>query len=482
MAFSHSGSSHHQYHHGAAMVPHRGSLYRIEGQDETMYALEILLDHQSSVTHELAFLRKDFDFALRLFSIMDTESRGQISKATVQEFVTLRCPVFWRRDEDLEPSVSVHETSPTFEEVWMAVAECSLSARLTPSDDDDLFGHGTNSGNCFLSANAPLIELGLEGWMVFCRFIALAQYLEAKRRFSGRHLQQTMRHRNAPRGSELVVVDVPPAAPPVRLTAKELALYEQENRKCLPLPELDLDHSLLAAHDVLRRRRRRKCAGAEENGCGIVKVELFGSSPHLLSSSSGSHATLEFCLTYVRSRGDDDGIATEAVSVRRSMSDMKWLNDTFVSHKVLGGTLCGRILPPFPGNRVFVAMHKDDSTLGASSGAIAAAANVGVEFANAGVGIATASVGMLKQGIKSLWGGYAATSQAGDQEYTSSAKKALVSSGKNMTNTMQTYYNPNSPAGKARHLERYINYLLEHPALSTSFPLNTILKVCYRWS
>jgi len=41
---------------------------------------------------------------------------------------------------------------------------------------------------------------------------------------------------------------------------------------------------------------------------------------------------------------------------------------------------------------------------------------------------------------------------------------------------MKTYYNPNSRVGKARHLERYLNYLLEHPALSTSFPLNTILK------
>jgi hypothetical protein len=39
------------------------------------------------------------------------------------------------------------------------------------------------------------------------------------------------------------------------------------------------------------------------------------------------------------------------------------------------------------------------------------------------------------------------------------------------------YYNPNLPLGKARNLERYLNYLLEHPALSTSFPLNTIIKV-----
>ena len=56
-------------------------------------------------------------------------------------------------------------------------------------------------------------------------------------------------------------------------------------------------------------------------------------------------------------------------------------------------------------------------------------------------------------------------------------KKVLMNPG----NTMQVYYNPNSPAGQARHLERYLNYLLEHPALSTSFPLNTILKVSIVW-
>jgi hypothetical protein len=156
------------------------------------------------------------------------------------------------------------------------------------------------------------------------------------------------------------------------------------------------------------------------------------------------------------------------------MKDMKWLNDTFISHKALGGTLCGRILPPFPGNRTFVAAQNDDSSFVTSVGAIAAATNAGVEFAHAGVDIATAGVGILKKGIKSLWGGYLSTSETRSKSYqeNGSSKKSST-----MMNAMQTYYNPNSPAGKARHLERYLNYLLEHPALSTSFPLNTILKV-----
>ena len=93
---------------------------------------------------------------------------------------------------------------------------------------------------------------------------------------------------------------------------------------------------------------------------------------------------------------------------------------------------------------------------------------------DAGVGIATAGVGILTEGFKSLWG-ISTSDGASKSGKKSKSKKSAKSS--TMVNAMQTYYNPNSPIGKARHLERYLNYLLEHPALSTSFPLNTILKV-----
>lgn len=402
-----------------------------------IHILEIELEDGS--THELQFQRKDFDFSLRLFSIMDTESRGQISKTIVKEFVTLRCPVFWRRDDDLR-SISDPGTSPTFEEVWRAVAICSS---VSPSIVDP--------------QDFASIELGIEGWMVFCRFIALAQYLEAKRRFSGRHLQQTMRHRNSPRGSEVVVVDVPPPAPPLPLSPSQLAQYERESH--LPLPELDLDHSLLAAHDLLRRRKDHTTSADR------VKIDLFGSP---------QSPAVEFCLTYVRG-GEYDEIS-DSISVRRSMKDMQWLNDTFLSHKTLGGTLCGRILPPFPGRVLGSQFFLEESSLSSPGGAIAAAANAGVEMATAGVGMATAGVGRIKQGIKgtlkSLWGSYLTTSPTQgatqtSQRTPSAAKSALP----------ESYYNPNAPAGQARQLERYLNYLLEHPALSTSFALNTILKV-----
>jgi len=453
--YSFRSSSSGNLHDGIQVpIPHQGSLCRVEGRGETTYVLEIILERES--THELVFRRKDFDFSLRLFSIMDTESRGRINKATVEEFMALRCPVFWRRDEDLKDREiqSTRETSPTFEEVWAVVISCSTLTRIMNSDE--------------LSSK----HIGVEGWMVFCRFIALAQYLEAKRRFSGRHLQQTMRHRNAPRGSELVMVDVPPAAPPIALTANALAQYELENQKCLPLPELDLDHSLLAAHDVLRRRRRKQNTSSRSALGDYVKIDLFGPSPLLLSSSSSTDR-LEFCLTLMRRCGGSNRIAEDVATVRRSMNDIEWLNDTFVSQKSLGGTLCGRILPPFPGNPVFSRAQKEDSSFSKTGGAIAAATNAGKEFANAGVGIATAGVGILKEGIKSLWGGYISSSEVTSKLYPEKSNSRKSSS---MVNAMRTYYNPNSPVGKARHLERYLNYLLEHPALSTSFPLNTILK------
>ena len=134
---------------------------------------------------------------------------------------------------------------------------------------------------------------------------------------------------------------------------------------------------------------------------------------------------------------------------------MKWLNDTLVSQKVLGGTLCGRILPPFPKH---TSSYSEDSKIGSTSDALAAAA--------------TAGVGILKSGIKSFWGSYLSTTpklQSSARPERSIQTTAMV--------IPESYYNPNSPDSISRQLQRYLNYLLDHPALSTSFPLNTILKV-----
>lgn len=426
-------------------VPHCGSLCRIDTASSSntnvvafhQYMIEILLENGD--THELWFSRQDYDFMSHLFAILDTESRGSVGRAAMKDFVTLRCPVFWRRDEDLrkldndsEPRM---DRSPTFDEVWLAVSQCSKQDASPRS-------------------KLNKVELGVEGWLVFCRFVALAQYLEAKRRFSARHLQQTMRHRNSPRGSEVVVVDVPPPAPPIKLTPLRLAEHEKKGQVPLPLPELDLDHSLIAAHDALRKR------SILPRSHGTVKLALFGSKPKS-TKSMASTAGVEFALTY-----SIKGILGEEVIVRRSFADMKWLNDTFKSHRGIGGTLCGRILPPFPPSAPnSLATHlAEDKTLQSA-----------IDGTGAAVKAAAAGVGIITNVAKSIWGGYKPSfgrDKKSDNPPTTAARKSATQS----VAISDKYYNPNSRTGKARHLERYLNYLLEHPALSTSFPLNTILQ------
>jgi hypothetical protein len=400
--------------------------------------IEILLE--DGATHELWFDRPDFDFMSHLFTILDTESRGSVGRSAMKEFVTLRCPVFWRRDEDLRKLEKEgdlrSDRSPTFDEVWLAVSQCGKKDTSPRSSLNN-------------------VELGVEGWMVFCRFVALAQYLEAKRRFSARHLQQTMRHRNSPRGSEVVVVDVPPPAPPIKLTPLRLAEHEKKGKLPLPLPELDLDHSLIAAHDALRKRLMLP------RSQGTVKLALFGSKTKAAKILASSTSDVEFALTY-RTKG----ILGEEVIVRRSFSDMKWLNDTFKSHRGLGGTLCGRILPPFPpsSSNSLATQLAEDKTLQSA-----------IDGTGAAVKAAAAGVDMITNVAKSIWGGYAPTFGREKKSEISPATVTRKASTQNVV-ISDKYYNPNSRTGKARHLERYLNYLLEHPALSTSFPLNTILK------
>jgi hypothetical protein len=375
-----------------AFVPHRGSLgVRLDHGMESSYVIEIQVEEKSEdALHELVYDRHDFEFGQKLFAILDTESRGLVDRKAVKDFATLRCPVFLRRDDGLggasrgniRHATTAAVDSPTFDEIWCSVVN---STKL-------------QSGESVPDARQDC-ELGIEGLLVFCRFVALAQYLEAKRRFSARHLQQTMRHRNAPRGSELVVVDVPPPKPPAPLSPIQLAHYERKNGAPLPLPELDLDHSLVAAHDSNRRNQVTKNHGS-------VKVSLFnpsfsshhGPSAAAISSSSStySNGALDFALAYSRKSIMEPSLPVEDIVVRRSIEDLRWLDHTFASHKVLGGTLCGRILPPFPGGSQssILASHfqKEDSVIHSS-------------IKTTG-GAITTGVGRLREAAKSFFGSY----------------------------------------------------------------------------
>jgi hypothetical protein len=466
-------------------IPHKDALYRVESHNAPhlpSYAVQIRIAtpeddvfdimNNTSGSRELQYSNHDFEVASRLFAILDTDSVNLVSRQMVRDFVHKRCPVFSKRDEDLRrlPTLLKDSTSspgqeikasPTFDEVWKSVQECS---RVSPKSGAD-----------------QALFLGIEGWLVFCRFIALVQYLEAKRRFSARHLQQTMRHRNAPHGSEVVVVDVPPPEPPTSISPAQLAKYEDRNENGLPLPELDLDHSLLAAHDLTSRR---KINFQEDRDIGTVKISLFGISNIATIPLTASWSSLEFAVAY-SPRSSMGTIGQDESIVRRSMADMKWLDDTFTSHRALGGTLCGRILPPFPlttssgGGVMSSHFQGEDNSFNTTSikkstgGAIHAAA-VGVS--------------RIRDAAKSLINplGFYLTSTSVD----SRSEESVISSASQTQGTSkrralkrrsvtlpENYYNPNSPVGKARQLERYLNYLLEHPALSTSFPLNAILTV-----
>lgn len=536
-------------------IPHHGSLCRVVDDNddflEPSYIIEIDIqgdlnkindkdggENSDERYHELVFNRHDYEFALRVFAILDSESTSFVDKSTVRDFVYRRCPVFWRRDEDLYQlgvnyndksqsrtctsserntnSVNNNETKVkrnkvTFDEIWHSVIACGSRRRAKGED----FAVGLNMSN-------DARYLGLEGWMVFFRFIALAQYLEAKRRFSARHLQQTMRHRNSPRGSEMVVVNVPPAEPPVPLTPLHLARYERSNQAPLPAPELDLDHSLLAAHDC---HNLNIYTSKDQFQNGHVKISLFGSSSSSATgnvpSTNANSNNLEFAVVYSclhdvsESLSSSTSPAYSETVVRRSMADMKWLEETFTSHKILGGTLCGRILPPFPGSTSFsstitnkvLSSHFHNRGEDSSSSIIPSKQSI-KQTTGSAINVAYASVDSIRNAAKSFVGSYlgstatsvlfkkdeslsnntASPSLTSNTQYTQQQKvsasfqKQQFRSQKKKSLSLslpESYYNPNSPTGKARQLERYLNYLLEHPALSTSFPLNTILKVIH---
>ena len=381
-----------------------------------------------------------------------------MEKEAVREFVGLRCPVFRRRDRALRKFGRSPTT--TFDEAWDAVMESSAQ-ECDPGLDSILHD---NDGTLALR-----FELGLEGWMVLCRLIALAQYQEAKRRFSERHSQQTMRHKAG--GTEVVLVDVLPPDPPEPLNTNGLAQHQAESTTPLTLPEMDLDHCLLSAHDVSAEQdilvRRGKRARVEVKIFGTAKkVGAKIGTSSLLPSSSGKTSKLDFVVTFypIGER------SSSPIVVRRSFADMMWLYETFALHKKPGGTLCGRILPPFPSASSRRSESSDETKTSITGSVVAAGSSAAVAAASAGVGMITS----VAKSAKSLLGGYVSSSSGKSAE-------AKRSDGSKMGENSGWAYGREdttvSASDKAAQVERYLNYLLEHPALSTSFPLNVILKV-----
>lgn len=417
--------------------------------------------------YQILFTRQQHEYCTKLFILLDTECKASIGPQCIREFVLLHCPVVRRRDEAIlaqredssgECTATNVIQSPTFDVIWDIVTQ-----------SDPRFK------NKAVSPNNKSTQLGIEGWMIFCRLLALAHYQESQRRFASRHLQQMMRHKHSsggylgnsdysPRGSRMVnpnevvvVVDNPPPGPPALISVTTLMEVESAMSKgvgnvdeiiqgwpyCpLPLPELDLDHIFITSTGPRSYYTKKR-----------VTIEPF-------SSSSDGDFVLRFHV--------DDG---EVVVVRRSYSDFAWLNDILKLHKRRGhGNLFGRILPPFPPKQ------------GLPSLLLPASRRAQKDATERALSVAKSGVSVVKSLAKSFWGIYVAPAGS-------------VESSPSKSNTEQTRNKIKLPSTNAVHwssslrsdedvskeiacrLQRYLNYLLESQALSTSFPLNAILKV-----
>jgi len=428
-----------------------------------------------SARYNVIFDRQQYEFCTRLFALLDTECQSLIGPACIREFISLHCPVVKRRDEAIisrrmrerteaalkgEYDGNEEKDSPTFEEIWRAVLH-----------SDHRIGQHQKSMTA--SSNALI---GLEGWMLFCRLLSLAEYQESRRRFASRHLQQMMRHKHGAgsRGNEVVImVDNPPPGPPMLISFERLIQVEQERNATvgeisdgcvvvqgsrfypLPLPELDLDHYLVstfcskASVSTQMWRRSR----------GKVVVEPF-------SSSKG-----DFILRYHSGSAVDS--SQPAVVVRRSRADFEWLRDMLKSHKKPGhGHLCGRILPPFP--------SKQGQFYSPSASTISMRTTAGhKDVSGRALGVAKSSVGIVTSIAKSLWVNYmplVSSDTTGLSSTTIEKSVTAQSSYESKLNLLTPIKSEDVPAEVARGIERYLNYLLGNTALSTSFPLNAIIK------
>eukprot|EP00571_Detonula_confervacea_P004298 CAMPEP_0172318890 /NCGR_PEP_ID=MMETSP1058-20130122/36119_1 /TAXON_ID=83371 /ORGANISM="Detonula confervacea, Strain CCMP 353" /LENGTH=1268 /DNA_ID=CAMNT_0013033813 /DNA_START=87 /DNA_END=3893 /DNA_ORIENTATION=- len=477
-------------------IPHRGSLRRIlnpssfhasqnavpahsiglpkqsqlKSSSWPMYAINVATEGSASQysnrnakqCYQIIFDRQQYEFCTRLFALLDTDSESFIGPYCICEFVCLHCPVVRRRDDAifaLQCSEEDREikkgsfSSPTFDEIW---------DRTVHSDP-----------HCIISADtstSTIHRIGIEGWMVFCRLLALAHHQESQRRFASRHLQQMMRHKHGGNATMMspnevvVVVDNPPPGPPSLISVCSLVDVEQEritshNDECiqgwpfcpLPLPELDLDHCLVSTYN-----NNRKSLRMQRQPRGRVSVEPF----------SSSHEG-DFILRF---HSNDSRMV-----VRRSYSDFEWLNAILKLHKRPGqGHLCGRILPPFPSkqggfNQQHSRLSKETSQ---SSGA-----SHQTEISEKAIAAAKSGMGMISSMAKSVWSEYVSGSTMSSSPSSSISKNKVGQRGKMPSSKWSHSSKPEDvPTEVAHRIERYLNYLLENNALSTSFPLNAMLQ------
>ena len=423
-------------------IPHRGSLRRIASarlsQTKTAFVIKVAADgppprksQTKNGTHELLFDRQQYEFCTRLFALLDTERHFLIGPDCVRDFICLHCPVVRRRDDAIfalsrnEERVRERVESPTFTEIWERTLSSSISSCSTTAE---------SKNGCSQSLPTDY-RIGIEGWMVFVKLLALAHYQEASRRFASRHLQQMMRHKHRgvnPNPNEVYcVVGNPPPGPPSAISICDLVDVERERATShggfcpLPLLELDLDHCLVSSFSD-----NEKSSGFHHHQKGKISIEPFTGDFILRRRTNPVHV------------------------VRRSYSDFEWLHAILISQKRAGqGHLCGRIIPPLPSKQGSFPACQTIKTSGATSQNIA--------------------IKVITSMAKHFRGEYASGST---QQSTprSSHRKGKV----NMSAPKQSGSTEEAKASSivAQRLERYLNYLWKNDAYSTSFVLKSFIS------
>ncbi|KAL7487911.1 hypothetical protein ACHAW6_013491 [Cyclotella cf. meneghiniana] len=431
--------------------------------------------------YQILFSRAQYEQCSKLFTLLDIECMSSLGPECVKDFVWRHCPVIRRRDDALfalstsevsdggddrgEDQQEPSERSPTFDEIWNVVVRSDPSYSTQQRRQQD---------NTILTP-----RLGIEGWMVFTRLLSLVSHYESQRRFASRHLQQMMRHKHnngsSPRvnpNEVVVVVDNPPAGPPVPVSVRGLMEVEHELGKedgscklvegwpfgSLPFIELDLDHVLIVKfqNSVMKR------GGASKTR--KIMIQPFS------NSLEG-----DFILHCSSSHSPSSHEANKPIVVRRSYSDFCWLNEILKMQKRPGhGHLCGRIIPPFPPG------------YGSSISSRSASGHYGThrpkDVSERAVAVAKSGVGMITSVAKSLWGNYIASTSALGVSPSSPTKKKTESKAKS-SSSRGAYHSfsgvprreEDIPFDVAMKMGRYLNYLLENEALSTLFPLNAVL-------
>jgi len=520
--------------------------------------------YQQQLECSILFSQEQFDFMSRLFCILDTENQGFINCKTLFDFLILRCPLFskrqqqYRRRRHIHPPTSytfpradettthVNESTiipiasedSTFNDIWtLTILSCSKT-RITTAD-------ASSTTKTIIHASA--IHVGLEGFMIFCRFIQIVQYYELKRTFSHRHVQQTMQHKKDGTGSEVILIQIPPLDPPTPLTYDSLLELDWNE-----LPTLDMDFSFqdeittcCSLYNYKEVENDDDNNGAEQSHNddvpirpefyqGIVHISEFrpcfypstNNTPwnSITSSSRRSNMSrssfhyrnktqfnqdLDFVLSFEPHSATFSSFnSTTALchnyhhtysktntKVKRSLNDFIWLHELFLSYKIPGDVLWGRIIPPFPidVDPSSSIVHDDDSSIVKSSSHRThsyTSSKISNTTSETGLlSVATSGMNMFKSIAKT-----AAKSFFGlESKYKSNANPIYTTSTTNNTNkyprNTSTSSWLSSSTNKYQHyawreesylpvaFERYINYILECPMLSLSFPVHALLRV-----